>query len=95
MRPVENMQDVRREIDRVDQIIVPLLLERLQYIKAAGRIKHDRDTVHDSQRIEDVIAKVKAEALRLNGDQDYIEDIYRHLIDWSINHEFTVWDSKE
>ncbi|WP_420429273.1 chorismate mutase [Kordiimonas sp.] len=86
------MDEVRAEIDRVDRLIVPLLLERLTYIAQAGHIKGDRDTVRDQWRIEDVVSKVKAEAEKLDGNTGYIEDIYRHLIEWSIAHEFVVWD---
>jgi isochorismate pyruvate lyase len=86
------MDEVREEIDRVDREIVPLLLERLNYIEQAGKIKADRDTVRDEWRIEDVVSKAKDQARKVDGDVRYIEDIYRHLIDWSINHEFTVWD---
>ncbi len=87
------MKEVREEIDRVDRLIVPLLLERLEYIAQAGQIKLDRDTVRDEWRVEDVVAKVKAEAAKNNGDIAYIEMVYRFLIEYSINHEFDVWDA--
>ncbi|MBL4790104.1 MAG: chorismate mutase [Kordiimonadaceae bacterium] len=89
------MKEIREEIDRVDTLIVPLLLERLNYIAQAGHIKLDRDTVRDNWRIEDVVSKAKTSGAVLGGDTKYIEDIYRHLIEWSINHEFDVWDAIE
>ena len=92
LKQCENMADLREEIDRVDRLIVPLLLERIQLIAQAGHIKTDRDTVRDEWRIEDVVSKVKAEAAKQGGNLEYIEDIYRYLIDYSINHEFGVWD---
>lgn len=92
MKHCNTMAEVRAEIDRVDRLIVPLLLERLDYIKQAGHIKADRDTVRDEWRVEDVVSKAKATASAQEGDTSYIEDIYRHLIEWSINHEFGVWD---
>ena len=88
------MKEVREEIDRVDRLIVPLLLERLEYIVQAGHIKSDRDTVRDNWRVEDVVTKAKAEAEKSDGNQGYIETIYRHLINYSIDHEFDVWDAK-
>ncbi len=94
MKSCKNMMEVREEIDRVDRLIVPLLLERLEYIKQAGGIKADRDAVRDEWRIEDVVSKAKQTAQGLDGDLKYINDIYRHLIEWSINHEFDVWDNK-
>lgn len=88
------MAEVREEIDRVDRLIVPLLLERIEYIAQAGHIKADRDAVRDEWRIEDVVSKVKAEAAKSGGDLAYIESVYRFLIDYSINHEFDVWDGQ-
>jgi len=87
------MNELRAEIDRVDRLIVPLLLERIQLIAQAGHIKTDRNTVRDNWRVEDVISKVKAEAAAQGGDADYVETLYRFLIDYSINHEFDVWDA--
>jgi len=92
VKTCRNMTEVREEIDRVDRLIVPLLLERLGYIAQAGHIKQDRDTVRDEWRIEDVVTKAKAAARAQGGNEGYIEDIFRHLIEWSIAHEFTVWD---
>ena len=92
MKHCDTMTDVRAAIDAVDRDIVPLLLERLRYIERAGVIKQNRDTVHDDARIEDVVSKVRACAREHGGSADYVEDIYRYLIGWSIDHEFTVWD---
>jgi isochorismate pyruvate lyase len=86
------MSEVRAEIDRVDREIVPLLLERLEYIAQAGQIKQDRSAVRDNARVEDVVSKALATAKSQDGNEQYIEEIYRHLIEWSINHEFGVWD---
>lgn len=92
MKKCTTMPEVREEIDRVDRAIVPLLVERLGYIKLAGHIKQDRDTVRDDWRIEDVISKVIASTQSCDGDVQMTEDVYRFLIEWSINHEFDVYD---
>jgi len=86
------MSEIRSEIDRVDQLIVTLLVERLGYIQQAGIIKQDRDTVRDEWRIEDVVSKVKAACAAEGGNIEMIEDVYRYLINWSIEHEFAVYD---
>ena len=86
------MSEVREEIDRVDQLIVTLLVERLGYIEQAGLIKQDRDTVRDEWRIEDVVTKVKAACAAEGGNLEMIEDVYRFLINWSIEHEFIIYD---
>ncbi|WP_255933390.1 chorismate mutase [Kordiimonas sp. SCSIO 12610] len=92
MKNCTTMPEVRAEIDRIDREIVPLLLERLEYIAQAGHIKADRNTVRDEDRVEDVVQKALTTAEKLNGNATYIEDVYRYLIEWSINYEFGVWD---
>lgn len=87
-----DMSEVREEIDRLDREIVPLLVERLHYIKEAGRIKEHRGHVHDDWRIEDVIAKCLETTQKHSGNEKMIEDIYRFIINWSIQHEFSIWD---
>ncbi len=92
MKDCKDMTEVRDEIDRVDRLIVPLLLERIELITQAGHIKTDRETVRDDWRVEDVVSKVKAETDQSGGDINYIETVYRFLIEYSIEHEFDVWD---
>lgn len=92
MKKCETMEDVRREIDRLDRQIVPLLLERLHYISEAGHIKADRDRVRDEARVEDVVSKALATAHKHEGNSDFIETIYRHMIESCIQFEYSVWD---
>lgn len=93
MNKCTTMPEVREQIDRVDRAIVPLLVERLEYIKQAGHIKNDRNTVRDNWRVEDVIAKIISTTQACEGDVQMTEDVYRFLIEWSINHEFDVFDN--
>ena len=93
MKKCTTMPEIREQIDRVDQAIVPLLIERLEYIKQAGHIKQNRNTVRDEWRVEDVISKVIATTKAGDGDEKMTEEIYRFIIELSINHEFDVYDS--
>jgi isochorismate pyruvate lyase len=88
----QNMADVRREIDRIDRVLVRLLSERLTYIERAGHIKRDRDTVRDEARINDVLAKVKASCEREGFPFTIAEPVWRRLMDGCITHEFEVFD---
>lgn len=90
----DTMEDVRREIDRVDRALVVLLAERLSYIEQAGIIKPDRADVRDEARINDVLAKVNETGARFDLPKDYLSDVFRHLIEWSIAHEFDVFDER-
>ena len=87
-----NMSEVRAEIDALDRQIIGLLADRLHFIGEAARIKADRIAVRDASRIEDVVAKVRAAATVARIDPDFIEPIYRDLIERSIAHEFIEFD---
>lgn len=87
-----DMNEVRDAIDALDREIVALLADRLHFINEAGRLKTDRSAVRDDARIEDVIAKVRRAATDAGIDPDFIEPLYRDLIERSIGHEFGVFD---
>ncbi len=89
-----DMTEVRAAIDSLDKRLVALIAERLHYIDEAARIKGDRNTVRDDARVADVLAKTRAEALRLGCDPEVVAAAYKALVEASIAHEFVVFDRK-
>lgn len=89
----QTMTDVRYEVDRLDEALVRLLVERQSYMDAAARIKGDRHAVHDRPRIEDVIAKVLATAKAEGLSPAIAEPVWRKLIERCIAYEFGSYDS--
>ncbi len=87
----ESMAEVRDEIDRLDRILVKLIAERQGYIEAAARIKPRADEVRLPWRIEDVVAKVLAEADKQGLSKRIAEPVWRELIDRCIEHEHEIW----
>jgi isochorismate pyruvate lyase len=86
------MAEVRAGVDALDRELVARLAVRQRYMEAAARIKPSRDKVHDAERIEDVVAKVKAAADDAGLSQSIAEPVWRLLIDRSIAHELEAWD---
>lgn len=79
--------DVRAEIDRVDQALLGLFAERHRYVTRMAQIKTDPYEARDPVRIEAVIAKIRERSLALDLDEDQAELVWRTLIDWNINYE--------
>ncbi|MBU1307815.1 MAG: chorismate mutase [Alphaproteobacteria bacterium] len=79
--------DVRAEIDRVDQALLNLFAERHRYVTRMAEIKTDPHEARDPARIEAVIARVRERSLGLDLDEDQAELVWRTLIDWNINYE--------
>ena len=90
----QTMADVREGVDRLDRELVRLLVIRQGYMNAAARIKPTRDAVYDEARIEDVVAKVLAEAKVQGLSADIAEPVWRKLIERCIAHEFGEWDAQ-
>jgi len=88
-------EDVRAEIDRIDQALIHLFAERHTYVTRMARIKTDPHEAHDPARIEAVIAKVRQRAGALELDEDQAEMIWRDLIDWNVNYEKGIIAARE
>jgi len=75
-----SLDEVRDNIDRIDEEIVKLIAERSFFVKEASRFKKDENDVEAPKRVEAVIEKVRnlAEENCVNGD--IVEDVYRTMI---------------
>ena len=80
-------EEVRLEIDRIDQSLLTLLAERHRYVTRMAEIKTDPHEAYDPARIESIIAKQRGRAEELDLDEDQAELIWRTLINWNVNYE--------
>src|SRR5690242_4501137 len=83
----ESKDDVRAEIDRIDQQLLALLAERHRYVTRMAEIKTDPHEAYDPVRIESIISRVRSRSVDLELDEDQAELIWRTLIDWNVNYE--------
>lgn len=83
----DNLEDVRANIDRIDQQIVELLDERGEYVSQAAGFKQDATAVADPKRVEQVVAQVRGWATAREFDPDLAEVIYRTLVPAFIAYE--------
>jgi isochorismate pyruvate lyase len=82
------MADVRVEIDRIDATLIELLAERAGYIDRASQLKPALGLpARIDDRVEDVVAKVRARSMAEGLDPALVETLWRQLIDWSIARE--------
>jgi isochorismate pyruvate lyase len=88
-----DLGDLRAEIDRIDRALVGLLARRQRYIERAAEIKDRRDSVRDEARIEDVLAKVTAEAGKRRLAAGIAEAVFAVLVERSIDFELKAFDA--
>jgi isochorismate pyruvate lyase len=86
------MGEVRAGVDALDAELVALLAKRFGYMRAAARIKEQRDAVRDEARKASVIAAAVAEAEARGIPGDVVAEIWERLVEGSIAYEFAEWD---
>lgn len=90
-RDCATMQALRSEIDALDRQIVTLLARRAGYIDRAAELKPGEGLpARIPARVEEVVARVRAEAVGVGLDPELVETLWRRLIDWSIAREAQV-----
>ncbi len=90
-KTVASMRELRVEIDRLDREIVEQLTYRLSLIDRAIDLKPAEGLpARIEERVEDVVAKVKAHAAQTGGDVELFEQLYRIMIEASILREERV-----
>lgn len=86
-----SMTELRAAIDTIDGEIVALLARRAGYIDRAIQLKPAEGLpARIDDRVEDVVAKVRARASAATLDPDLAEAVWRTVIEWSIAREETV-----
>jgi isochorismate pyruvate lyase len=80
-------EDVRAELDRIDQALLTLFAERHRYVTRMAEIKTDPHEAYDPVRIGAILSKQRKRADELGLDEDQAELIWKTLIDWNVNYE--------
>lgn len=75
-----SLEEVRSNIDRIDNGIIKLIAERTDYVKQASSFKKNENGVKAPDRVEAVIQKARERALEYGADPDMIETLYREMI---------------
>jgi isochorismate pyruvate lyase len=87
-----DMREVRIGVDRTDRDLMALLDRRFGYMRAAARIKTDRNVVRDEARKAEVIANAHADAKARGLPAERIAQIWDMLVEASIAYELVEWD---
>ncbi|MBU0923337.1 chorismate mutase [bacterium] len=87
-----SIDEVRTNINNIDEQIVKLIAQRGEFVKQAAKFKKDNDDVKAPKRVEEVINKVKNIA-KLNGaNEEVIENVYKAMIDSFIKAEMKEFE---
>lgn len=86
-----DMEDIRSEIDGIDQAIIEALGKRFAYVKSAASFKTTANAVRAPERFEAMLSQRRQWAEAENLNPDVIEKMYRDLVGYFIDEEMSKW----
>ena len=86
-----DMQEIRREIDQLDQQVIQLLGKRFAYVKAASKFKTSEMSVKAPERLQSMLAQRRIWAEEAGLNAVIIEKMYQDLVNYFIEEEMKQW----
>lgn len=83
----ESLEQAREKIDALDKALIEIIATRQFYVDQAVRFKKSVQDVQSPERVEQVIQKVRTQAIELGTDPDLVEHLYREMIQRFIQRE--------
>ncbi|GGX33821.1 isochorismate lyase [Undibacterium squillarum] len=87
------LDDIRAEIDQIDQAMIRLIGTRRQYVMAAARFKTDPTAVGAPERFKTMLEKRRQWATENGVHPDLIEKLYSDLVHHFIKEEMQHWQA--
>ncbi len=87
MKECSSLEEVRNEVDKLDDEIVKLIAMRNAYIHQAVRFKQSVEEVKAEERVNEVLQRVRHNALALGMSPNMITNLYTKMIDEMVESE--------
>ncbi|MEC9074483.1 MAG: chorismate mutase [Pseudomonadota bacterium] len=90
----KNMDELRKELDLLDNELIKLVSKRFKFIEQAAIIKDDISKIRDNERIESIIIRLRNLAEINDISPDIVEKLWRYIIELSIELETEIFNKK-
>ena len=87
VKECQSLEEVRNEIDKIDEEIVKLIAQRSKYVKQAAKFKESVEEIKSDDRINDVLNHVRHLAGSLGISPNLVADVFKILIDKMVEME--------
>lgn len=95
MKKCNSLEEVRTEIDLLDEKIVELISERSHYIRQAAAFKNSIDEVKAEDRVDFIMQKLRHKAIELGVSPNMVTDLYKIMIDEMVETEIAELRNKD
>ena len=94
MKECSSLEELRNEVDNVDDQIVDLIAERNRYIHQASKFKQSVDEIKADERIEAVLDRVRHRAVTQGVSPNLLIQLYRIMIDEMVEAEIAEFRNR-
>lgn len=84
-----SLEEVRAQIDQLDDQIVELIAERNGYVKQAANFKHSVEEIKANERMEAVMDRVRLRAMEFGVSPNLLTKLYTIMIDAMVEAEIS------
>jgi isochorismate pyruvate lyase len=89
----QTLDELRVQIDAIDEEIISLLTTRFGYTCSAHRFKTNEYEIRDPARVEQVLEKVKYKAQKNGFDEQVTKQVYEILIQYCIEEQLKIFNN--
>jgi isochorismate pyruvate lyase len=82
-----SLEEVRNEIDKVDEVIIEHIAERNNLIKRLAEFKNSIEEIKDEDRINAVLGRARSKALALGVSPSLVTEVFTLMIDEMVESE--------
>lgn len=93
IKKCNSLEEVRDQIDKIDDQIVELIAQRNAYIKELAHFKTSIDEIKAKDRIDDVINRMRSRAIELDLSPNLINELYVLMINAMVDTEVAEYQN--
>ena len=95
IKECNSLEEVRTEIDKIDDKLVELISDRSHLIRQAAAFKNSVDEVKAEDRIEFILQKVRHSAIKADVSPNLISELFQMMIDEMVETEISEFRNKQ
>lgn len=88
-----SLEEVRTQIDQLDDQIVELIAARNGYVKQAANFKHSVEEIKANERMEAVMDRVRLRAMEFGVSPNLLTKLYTIMIDAMVEAEISEFQN--
>lgn len=88
---MKSLDELRQEIDEIDQEILKILVKRVEVVKQIGELKNEQNLpIVDEQRKEQVLESITQRAKIFHLSEEFVKKLFQQIHDHSVELEKKV-----